>query len=101
MSQIAVTTVTWCILVSLFFHMQGYMWTNHGMLNLVRAAPHLLKLVRVGPSLLKLARASRCLFDLVRADPLIIGSRSSGAALVCDGRGRGRYGRGCGGSLVC
>ena len=70
------------------------------MLNLVRAAPLSLKLVRVGPRLLKLARAGRCLLNLVRADPLIIGRSSSSAALVRGGRGRGRYGRGCGDSHV-
>ena len=69
-------------------------------LNLVRAAPRLLKLVRVAPRLLKLARAGRCLLNLVRADPLIIGRNGSGAALVRDGRGRDRYGRGCGGNLI-
>ena len=79
-SQIAVTTITWFILVSLFFYRQGHVWTNHDMLNLVRAAPRLLKLVRVGPRMLKLARAGRRLFNLVLADPLIIGSHDSGAA---------------------
>ena len=60
----------------------------------------LLKWVWVGPRLLKLARAGRCLFNLVLSGPLIIGRSGSGAALVRDGRGRGRYRRGCGGSLV-
>ena len=40
--------------VTFSFHKQGYVWTNHDMLNLVSAAPRLLKLVRVGPFLLKL-----------------------------------------------
>ena len=100
MSQIVVTTITWFILVSLFFHMQGYVRTNYGMLNLVRAAPHLLKLARVGPRLLKLARAGRCLLNLGRTGPLIIGISGSGAALVRDGRGCDRYGCGCGSSLI-
>ena len=86
--------------VPVFFHMQGYVGTNHVMLNLVRAAPRLLKLVRVGHRLLKLARAGRCLLNLVRSDPLIIGRSGSGAALVRDGRCRDRYGRGCSGSLI-
>ena len=76
------------------------MWTNHNMLNLVRAGPLLLKLVPVGPRLLKRVRAGRCLLNLVQAGRLIVGGCSSGAALVRDGRGRGRYRRGCGGSLV-
>ena len=80
--------------------MQGYVWTNHGMLNLVRATPRLLKLVWIGPRLLKLAWAGHCLLNLVRADPLIIGRSGSGVRLVRGGRGRGRYGRSCGGSLV-
>ena len=77
------------------------MWTNHGMLNLVLAAPHLLKLAQVGPRLLKLVRAVRCLLTLLQAVRLTIGGRSSGPALVRDDRGRGRYGHACGGSLVC
>ena len=80
--------------------MQGYFWTNHDMLNLVRAAPRLLKLVRVGPRLLKLTRAGCCLLNLVRVNPLMIGRSGSGAALIRDGRGRGRCGRGCGGRLI-
>ena len=80
--------------------MQGYVWTNNDMLNLVRAAPRLLKLVRVGPRLLKLARAGRCLLNLVRADPLNLGGSGSGVALVRDGRRHDRCGRGCGGNLI-
>ena len=87
----AVTTTTWFILVSLFFHMQGDVWTNHDMLNLVQAGPRLLELVLVGNSLLKLALDGCCLLNLVWSDPLIIGRSGSGAALVSDGRGRGRY----------
>ena len=94
------TTITSFILVSLFFHGQGYVWTNHDMFNLVQPVPHLLISVQVGPRLLKLARAGRCLLNLVRADPLIIGGSGSGAALVRDGRRRDRYGRGCGGNLI-
>ena len=101
MSQIVLTIITWFILVSLFFHMQGYVRANHDMLNLVPTAPRLLKLVRVGPRLLKLTRAGRCLLNLVRADPLIIGRSGSGAALVRYGRGHGCYRRDYGGSLVC
>ena len=78
---------------------QECVWTNHGMLNLVRACSRMLKLVWVAPRLLKLVRAGHCLLNLVWADPFIIISRGSGAALVCDGRGRGRYRRTCGGSL--
>ena len=70
------------------------------MFNLVRDARRLLQLVRVGPCLLKLARAGRCLFNLVWADPLIIGRSGSGAALVRDGRGRGRYRCACLDNLV-
>ena len=100
MNQIIVTTITWFILVFLFFHMEGYLWTNHGMFNLIRASLCLLKSVPVAPCLLKLARAGRCLLNLVRVDPLIISKSGFGAALVRDDRGRGSYGRGCGGSLV-
>ena len=70
------------------------------MLNLVRAGPRLLNLVRIGLRLLKLIRVSRCLLNLVQAGQLIVGGCSSGAALVRDGHGRGRYRRGCGGSHV-
>ena len=70
------------------------------MINLVRTGPHLLKLVRVGPRLLKLVWASRCLLNLSQDGRLIVGGCSSGAALVRDGRDRGRYRRGCGGSVV-
>ena len=70
------------------------------MLNLVGAGPRLLKLVRVGPRLLKLVRTGHCLLTLVRAGRLIVGGHSAGAAFVRDGRGRDRYRRGCGGSLV-
>ena len=94
------TTIIWFVLVSLCFHIQGYRWTNYDLLNLVRAASCLLKLVRVGPRVLKLARAGRCLLNLVRANPFIIDRSGSGAALVRDGRGHDRYGRGCGGNLI-
>ena len=65
-----------------------------------RTGPHLLKLVRAGPRLLKLVRAVLCLLTLFQADRLIIGGCSSGAALIRDGRGRGRYGHACSDSLV-
>ena len=70
------------------------------MLNLVRASPCVLKLVRVDPRLLKLVRAGRCPLNLVQAGRLVVGSCSSGTTLVRDGRGRGRYRRGWGASLV-
>ena len=45
------------------------MWTNHDMLNLVQAGPHLLKLIRVAPPrLFKLARDGRYLLNLAHAD---------------------------------
>ena len=100
MRQIVVTTITWFILVSLFFYKQGYVWTNHDMLNLARVGPHLLKLVLVGPLLLKLVRVGRCLLNLIRAGRLIICGRGSGTVFVRDGRGRGRYGHGRDGDLV-
>ena len=84
----------WFILVSLFFHIQGYMWTNHDMLNLIWAGFRLLKLVQIASLLLKLARAGCCLLNLVQDDPLIISRSGSGAALVRGGHGRGRYRRG-------
>ena len=60
------------------------------MLNLVRADPNQFEQVGAGRYLLNLSQDGR----------LIVGGCSSGAALVRDGRGRGRYRRGCGGSLV-
>ena len=71
------TAITQFILVSLFFHKQGYVWTNHGMLNLARASPRLLNLVCIGPRLLKLVRVGRCLLNLVWPSRLIIDGRSS------------------------
>ena len=53
---------------------------------------------KIGPGrarLLKLVRALNCLLFLVLDSCLIIGSRGSGAALVRNGRGRGRYRRAC------
>ena len=62
--------------------------------------PRLLKLVRGLTRLLKLVRALQCLLNLVLDGCLIIGSHDSGAALIRDDRGRGRYGRACLESLV-
>ena len=101
MSQIVVTTITRFILVSLFLPQAGIRAEKkHGMLNLVRDGPRLLKLVRIGPRMLKLVRAGPCLLNLVHASRLVVGGYRSGAALVRDGRGRGRYRRGCAGSLI-
>ena len=83
-----------------FCHKQEYMCTKHGLLNLVRANPHLLQFVWISPLLINLVYAGCCLLTLVWAGRLMVDGRGYGAALVRHGRGHGHDGCGCDGDLV-
>ena len=67
--------------MSLFFHEEEYVCTNHGMLNFVRDDHCLLNL-------------------LIQAGRRNVGGWASSTALVRDGRGRGHYRPACGDSLA-
>ena len=95
MSHMAVKIITWFIWCQ-FSHPQAGVCTDqpwHTQPGPGRPPP-----ANIGPDrarLLKLVRALHCLLNLVWGGCLIIDRPGSGAALVHDGRGRGRYRRAC------
>ena len=95
MSQMVVTTRTWFIWCHFSLPQVGIRTDQpwHAQPGLGRPPPATIRPVRA--RLLKLVRPIRCLLNLVWDDCLIIGGRGSGAALVRDGRCRGRCGRSC------